>query len=92
MKDEKIISVCKKYEKDLKELCSSDTDLRHVEWMLVQVPKFIKEKRRKKSTGRKKVNRWLGFIQGVLCIKKICTIEELREHNRDLKKNKLTYK
>jgi len=75
MKEEKIINACKKYEKDLKELYT-DSDLHHVQWMVSQVPNFLKEGRKEKA------NRWLGFIQGVLWAKKIYTIDEMKEHNR----------
>ena len=77
MKDEEIINVCKKYEKDLKELHFSNAIFHHVEWMLVQIPKFIKKKQKEKA------DRWLGFIQGVLYVKKIYTIEKLKKHNRN---------
>ena len=35
-----------------------------------------------KSEQWDKVNRWLGFVQGVLWNKRIYTIDDMREHNR----------
>lgn len=76
MKNEKIMNMCKKYEDYIKKWRHSDADFNHVKWMTKQVPDFL-------GAGRKeKVNRWLGFIQGVLWAKKIYTIEEMKEHNR----------
>lgn len=78
MKDSKIIEVCERYKKKLNEVYFDDISY-HTEWMLRQIPKFLKEKR------REKVNRWLGFIQGVLWSKNVYTLEEMKDHNRPQK-------
>jgi len=79
MKDEKIIAAANKYEKEIRELIFFNCvarDLRHLEWMTKQIPKFI-------TAGRKeKANRWLGFIQGALWADNIYTIEQMKEHNK----------
>jgi hypothetical protein len=46
-------------------------------WMLDRMEEFLKEDR------LEKVNRWLGFIQGVLWAQSIYTIENLKEDNRN---------
>jgi hypothetical protein len=79
VKDEKVIDVCKKYEKDLKELCFSDMNLQHINWTVMKIPGFIKENQQEKA------NRWLGFIQGVLWVKKVYTVREMGEDNREEK-------
>lgn len=47
----------------------------HVLWMIGEMRTFIEE-------GRdEKVNRWLGFVQGVLWTAGLYTIDAMREHN-----------
>jgi hypothetical protein len=47
----------------------------HVLWMIGEMRTFIAE-------GRDdKVNRWLGFVQGVLWTTGLYTIDDMREHN-----------
>lgn len=43
---------------------------RHILWMLDEIPQM---------TDEGKVNRWLGFIQGFLWMKKLYSINEMRE-------------
>jgi hypothetical protein len=50
--------------------------LGHCHGMLDRMEEFIKENR------LDKVYRWLGFIQGVLWIQKIYTLDDLMNHNR----------
>lgn len=50
--------------------------LQHVRWMCQQIPKMLDE------GHLEKVNRWLGFIQGVLWLENIYTIDQMRNHNR----------
>lgn len=79
MEDQKIINVCKIYEKKLfhftKQPHFSET-YNHMLWMTWQIPGFLEEGRKEKA------NRWLGFIQGALWAKDIYTIEEMKDHNR----------
>jgi hypothetical protein len=49
MRDEKVIAVCEKYEKNLKESYLLDKDLQHIKWMLMRIPKFIKENQQEKA-------------------------------------------
>ena len=50
--------------------------LAHCVSMLYEMKRFLRE-------GRiDKVNRWLGFIQGVLWFCGIYTLNELKDHNR----------
>ena len=37
--------------------------------------------RDERAAGREKIMRWLGFIQGVLFVRGIYTIDEMRAHN-----------
>ncbi len=46
----------------------------HILWMIDKLSEFEKDK----------YNRWLGFIQGYLWTEGIYTINELREHNKQL--------
>ena len=86
MKDEKILEVCGRYHKILDKdgiivFRHNYVDLDHIRWMLAKIEEFLVEDRKEKA------NRWLGFIQGVLWSKGICTIDELKGHNKDEKKN-----
>lgn len=48
----------------------------HVKWMLYEIIRWpVNEELGKKF-------RWLGFIQGVLWVEGVYTIDEMREHNR----------
>lgn len=46
----------------------------HILWMLNELHKLEGDK----------YNRWLGFIQGYLWTNNIYTIEQLREHNKQV--------
>ena len=50
--------------------------LAHLYWMLVEIEGFLKEGRREKAF------KWLGFIQGVLWSSELCSLEDLKNHNR----------
>ena len=59
----------------------NDDCFAHLHAMLHQTECFLRE-------GRlDKVFRWLGFIQGVLWIMGVYTVEELKEHNTDINAN-----
>lgn len=45
--------------------------MQHVRWMLAEM---------KSMNDPAKLNRWIGFLQGVLFTSGFCTIEELRQH------------
>lgn len=51
-------------------------DLKHLLEMIPKAIGFIDEGKIEKA------NRWLGFIQGVLWVHKVFTLEELKNHNR----------
>ena len=44
----------------------------HIRWMLNNMPDDLK-----------KAGRWLGFIQGVLWMRNMFSIEQMKEHNRE---------
>jgi hypothetical protein len=46
----------------------------HVYWMLGQMKGMVEDS--------EKFARWLGFVQGVLWMEGLYSIDELREHNR----------
>ena len=59
--------------------------LQHTKWMCYEVEKMVDELELISECVRKdysKINRWLGFIQGVLYCDGVYTIDEMREHNR----------
>jgi hypothetical protein len=49
------------------------TPREHAKWMLTEMVSFTDEM-------KEKHNRWLGFVQGVLWMERIFSIDELREH------------
>jgi len=51
------------------------TPLQHAKWMCLTASDRLIDLERK--------NRWLGFIQGILFMSNIFTINEMREHVRD---------
>ncbi|MBI2047842.1 MAG: hypothetical protein HYT27_01765 [Parcubacteria group bacterium] len=53
-----------------------DSALAHCNSMLDEMEVFLKEKR------MDKLNRWLGFMQGVFWVLGIYTLDQLRNHNR----------
>ncbi len=89
MTDQKIIEVIERYKKDISELeiypeqyhhkalINSEEDaLAHCLVMIDKIYAFLEEGRREKAF------RWLGFIQGVLWLQGIYTLESLKNHSR----------
>lgn len=58
---------------------SFGTCLDHVRWMCQHLLELLKDSA---IMDEQKLHRWLGFIQGVLYIGGIYTINEMRQHNR----------
>jgi hypothetical protein len=65
------------------------TAYRHVLWMLGEMRKMLEpfaevppEKFYAAQAAQEKVARWLGFVQGVLWSYGVCSIDEMRNHNR----------
>lgn len=52
----------------------------HVRWMIHQ----IQDRALKENWSDRKLNRWLGFIQGVMWSTKLRGILELRDESKDL--------
>lgn len=50
--------------------------LQHARWMIGQIRGFVAEEETEKA------GRWLGFVQGVLWVSGLASIEEMREVNR----------
>lgn len=93
MHKDKILAVIARYRHELQELgaekarypeeilapptgTNQQIHLAHLLQMLDQMEVFLEEGRREKT------HRWLGFIQGVLWVLRINTLEELKNHNR----------
>jgi hypothetical protein len=89
MDAKKVQEVIDVYRAKLEELGAKPIDYTHTEFvylgeeklghclgMLPQMEQFIKD------NEMDKVFRWLGFIQGVLWVEGIYTLEEMRSHNR----------
>jgi len=58
-------------------LCvSAERALGHAHWMVNEIPTLLGEDRKEKAM------RWLCFVQGVLWIEKLQTIDQLKEINR----------
>jgi hypothetical protein len=49
--------------------------LQHAGWMCQQILLFVEE------NSHYKACRWLGFVQGILWLEGIYTVDEMREHN-----------
>ena len=90
MKKTKFLKTCNEYDEllekegfliKLKEpfVLFENGDLDHLRWMLNQIPSMIDDPRK-----LEKVNRWIGFIQGVLWCKGYCTIEDMRGQSGDV--------
>lgn len=86
MKKEQIIEVCQGYDDFLekegfivkhREPDTIEQDLNHVRWMLNEIPKMLEN-----PCKIEKINRWLGFAQGVMWIKGFYSIDEMKGHNR----------
>lgn len=93
MKSKILISTwiaCDHYSKMLKnkgiipkeETNSGGTSLPHVYWMLETLKENIENKNHKFDEG--KVSRWLGFIQAILILNDLTTVEKERNFTRPL--------
>lgn len=47
----------------------------HVKWMLTEMKEYTPDR------SSDKLNRWLGFVQGVFWCEDVYTIDEMRTHN-----------
>ena len=86
MKLEIIKELCAEYDELLakdgvvikhRERFSERYDMNHIRWMINEIPSMLNI-----PCKMEKVNRWLGFIQGVLWLRGYYTIEEMKGHNR----------
>jgi len=50
--------------------------LNHTLWMCQEVRTFVE------GNELEKANRWLGFLQGILWVNNIYTVDQMREDNR----------
>ena len=84
MTQQQIIDVCEKYNNFLINFGIAEAirendkpeSLRHIKWMVEEIPKLL-------DVGKiEKANRWLGFVQGVFWVKKLLSIDELKNDNR----------
>ena len=87
MTPEQVVAVIESYEGELSKLASSErsatniagpddrTAVAHALWMCEQAKTFV-------PADMEKAARWLGFIQGVLWMAGIRTIDEMRDDNR----------
>jgi len=84
MKKTKFLQTCKEYDNLLKDKGYSiilkepytefeDCDMNHIRWMLNEIPNMIDD-----INKLEKLNRWIGFVQGVLWSKGYFTIEDMR--------------
>lgn len=74
MKIDKCREVTARYSKRLKDY--EYGPLSHCKTMLPKMEKMLDEGKLEKFF------RWLGFMQGVLWVEKLYTLEELKDHNR----------
>jgi hypothetical protein len=56
----------------------SSCEFCHIKWMLVEMKNWGQN-----MEHRDKLNRWLGFIQGIFYVEDGYTIDEMREHNSE---------
>ena len=87
MTREKVLDIIKTYSRNLdaigytakRSLTKNDVqcnlDLRHVNWMCEDILG------KQEEFETEKLMRWLGFIQGVLYVWRIYSIDEMRQHN-----------
>lgn len=78
MTDEKILEVISLYERELPKIKVDAYNFRHIPHILEMLPQmreFVAEGR------REKLMRWLGYIQGVLDVLGVYTLNELKLHN-----------
>lgn len=90
MTDDKIREVISIYRRKFEEMEIDKRDFPHDDWpdsestgglahchgMLDKMESFLREGRREKAF------RWLGFVQGVLWLGGVYTLEELKNHSR----------
>ncbi len=79
MTADKLQGIITLYKKTLTAVPSvrNGTALQHVNWMLDNMLSNISE------SDMEKAARWLGFIQGVLWVSNVYSIDEMRDHNRE---------
>lgn len=68
------------------ENCGADTSegrLAHALWMCGRIEGMLTQEV-VLDADVEKANRWLGFVQGVLWCEGILTIQEMRDHNREI--------
>ena len=49
----------------------------HAHWMCLEIPGLLET-----DNGFEKANRWLGFVQGVLWVSGVYSIDDMRDDNR----------
>jgi len=89
MESKKILTAASRYQKFFREygvnpvkhsadgFCSSrEWALEHAHWMVNEIPQFLYKERREKAM------RWLCFVQGILWMARLQTIDQLKEDNR----------
>ena len=76
MTPEKVEEILTEYEYLLDSMYELNDELSHVRTMMPRMRGFLREGRIEKTM------RWLGFIQGVLWIQNIYSLEALKSHNR----------
>jgi hypothetical protein len=78
MTHEQLLKIAEKYDRILYPAAApikDGTRLQHVRWMCNEILK------KRFLENMEKGCRWLGFIQGVLWMENIYTIDQMREHN-----------
>lgn len=60
----------------------------HAAWMVDEMLSYIRGTKAEHYDGDK-VNRWIGFIQGVLWMYGVYTVDDLRQHTIQAKEGKL---
>jgi hypothetical protein len=61
----------------------SPCTLCHAKWMLTEMSGWCLDGMGGQLQGRwDKLNRWLGFVQGIFWCELVFTIDEMREHNK----------
>jgi len=90
MKKAKFLKTCREYDDLLKDNGYSiilkepytefeNSDMNHIRWMLNEIPNMIDD-----TNKLEKINRWIGFVQGVLWSKGYYTIEDMRGQSGDV--------
>jgi hypothetical protein len=85
MKKEQILEVCQMYDELLecegfvikhRDKNVNDYDMNHIRWMVSEIVRMVEI-----PCKLEKVNRWIGFVQGVLWIRGYYSIDEMKGHN-----------